>query len=119
MLGKGILVFFLCLYVETTCHSIPIGCNGTTDSIALSLAQSLQGIAKALQVCHENCYIQTHTIPHGQIKDTIAKRMTTSYKGSNPMGDTSFYKSCSRSFSLILYLLYKHCIIQYCMSSDL
>ena len=50
MLAKGILVFFLCLYVETTCHSIPIGCNGTTDSIALSLAQSLQGIANALLV---------------------------------------------------------------------
>ena len=47
---KGILVFFLCLYVETICHSIPIGCNGTTDSIALSLAQSLQGIANALLV---------------------------------------------------------------------
>ena len=50
MLGKGILVFFLCLYVEATCHSIPIGCNSTTDSIALSLAQSLQGIANALLV---------------------------------------------------------------------
>ena len=50
LLPKGILVFFLCLYVETTCHSIPIGCNGTTDSIALSLAQSLQGIANALLV---------------------------------------------------------------------
>ena len=50
MLAKGILVFFFCLYVETTCHSIPIGCNGTTDSIALSLAQSLQGIANALLV---------------------------------------------------------------------
>ena len=50
MLAKGILVFFLCLYVEATCHSIPIGCNGTTDSIALSLAQSLQGIANALLV---------------------------------------------------------------------
>ena len=50
MLAKGILVFFLCLYFETTCHSIPIGCNGTTDSIALSLAQSLQGIANALLV---------------------------------------------------------------------
>ena len=62
MLAKGILVFFLCLYVETTCHSIPIGCNGTTDSIALSLAQSLQGIAKALQVSHDNYYSQTPTI---------------------------------------------------------
>ena len=71
MLGKGILVFFLCLYVDATCHSIPIGCNGTTDSIALSLAQSLQGIDKALQVCHENCYSQTSTIP----------RITTSHKG--------------------------------------
>ena len=44
------LVFFLCLYVEATCHSTPIGRNGTTDSIAFSLAQSLQGIANALLV---------------------------------------------------------------------
>ena len=57
------------------------------------------------KVCHENRYSQTPIIPHGQIKDTMSKRMTTSYKGSNPMGDTSFYKSCSRSFSLIVYLL--------------
>ena len=75
------MVFFLCLYVEATCHSIPIGCNGTTDSIALSLAQSLQGIANALQVCHENYYSQTSIIPHGQIKDTMSKRITTSHKG--------------------------------------
>ena len=57
------------------------------------------------KVCHDNCYTQTPIIPHGRIKDIMSKRMTTSHKRSNPMGDTSFYKSCSRSFSLILYLL--------------
>ena len=62
MLGKGILVFFLCLYVEATCHSIPIGCNGITDSIALSLAQSLQGISNALLVnCQTSCSGSTLT----------------------------------------------------------
>ena len=57
------------------------------------------------KVCHGNCYTQIPIMPHGQIKDTMSKRMTTSYKGPNPMGDTSFYKRCSRSFSLIVYLL--------------
>ena len=62
MLGKVLLVFFLCLYVETTCHSIPIGCNGTTDSIALSLAQSLQGIVNTLLVNSEtSCCGSTFT----------------------------------------------------------
>ena len=55
MLAKVTLVLFLCLYVETTCHSIPIDCN-VTYSIALSLAQSLQEVANALLVNSQSSY---------------------------------------------------------------